>query len=402
MGRPDSDTSRSGPTLSLDSERPALRRAVPSALRGPSGCPPPARTSPSPRSLPRSLPRPLRPREAQATVALGADTRSASFPCRPGDASAQARGRNTAVALARPPPPPAHPASRESSRSPPRRRPLPPSAGPPVQPVTSLRPESFRGTDLTTAASLSGGSPPSTAEAGRGRGRQARGVGFAPAATTACGPRAPGPRGRGLSGRGGRASGSVSATHGSLTLRRAPSRLSGFTLHAASSRKPPWRRVAGSPPSLVAAAGFTGQASTPWPERQGWPGPRPMDKASVDTATPCPGRACWSGSPSPHHVSPWMLGRDAVLGDRHPDTPPLLWGYPPTGPRTPTQEASRSAAEGRGGEAHGSPHPEVPAKTRDASWTPSVGRGPSLPCVCGRSAPGPGVTGAAATEGPRR
>lgn len=161
-------------------------------------------------------------------------------------------------------------------------------------------------------------------------------------------------------------------------------------MHAASSRKPLWRRVAGSPPSLVAAAGFTGQASTPWPERQGWPGPRPMDKASVDTATPCPGRACWSGSPSPHHVSPWMLGRDAVLGDRHPDTPPLLWGYPPTGPRTPTQEASRSAAEGRGGEAHGSPHPEVPAKTRDASWTPSVGRGPSLPCVCGRSAPAPG------------
>lgn len=74
-------------------------------------------------------------------------------------------------------------------------------------------------------------------------------------------------------------------------------------MHAASSRKPPWRRVAGSPPSLVAAAGFTGQASTPWPERQGWPGPRPTDKASVDTATPCPGRACWSGSPSPtcHH-----------------------------------------------------------------------------------------------------
>lgn len=31
------------------------------------------------------------------------------------------------------------------------------------------------------------------------------------------------------------------------------------------------------------------------------------------------------------HVSPWMLGRDAVLGDRHPETPPLLWGYPPNG-----------------------------------------------------------------------
>lgn len=98
-------------------------------------------------------------------------------------------------------------------------------------------------------------------------------------------------------------------------------------MHAASSRKPPWRRVAGSPPSLVAAAGFTGQASTPWPERQGWPGPRPMDKASVDTATPCPGRACWSGSPSPtcHHgcsAGTPFLGT-AIL------TPPLCCGVIP-------------------------------------------------------------------------